>query len=109
MTFNDSPRSTLIRRGLRLILFAAAVGSAITCVSAGDKPAESRRNATLRGDYGLSATGIRAVPPRNGVGQTGTHATIALRTYAGKGGFKGMGVASNGLISGLIQGTPTSG
>ena len=61
-------------------------------------------DATVRGDYGLYATGILAVPPPLGIGQTETHATIALRTYDGKGNFKDVGVLSNGQISGVIQG-----
>jgi hypothetical protein len=43
------------------------------------------------------------------MGQPEMHATIALRIYDGKGGFTGLGVASNGQVTGLTQGTPTSG
>src|SRR5215210_4133586 len=35
-------------------------------------------NATLKGDYGLHATGIRAARPPAGMGQPEMHATIAL-------------------------------
>jgi len=66
-------------------------------------------NATLKGDYGLHATGIRAARPPAGIGQPEMHATIALRTYDGKGSFTGLGIASNGQVTGVSQGTPTSG
>jgi len=66
-------------------------------------------NATLKGDYGLHATGIRPALPPAGMGQPEMHATIAIRTYDGRGNFTGIGVLTNGQVSGVSAGRPTSG
>ena len=68
---------------------ACALGLAFTFLNlplrAADDDDRSCSVASLKGTYGLSANGIRPVPPTI---QMETHATIALRSHDGKGGVK---------------------
>lgn len=86
----------------------AAMAPARLCADDGDGK-EGRRcsNATLRGDYGLHATGIR--PVAGAPGQSETHATLALRTYDGNGRVNSLSVASHGLLTGVRQGLEITG
>jgi len=95
----NQPRILLSALALTMLCFSAPLNAA------DDDGACS--NATLKGDYGLYATGVRH--SRDVPGLIESHATLAWRTYDGKGGFKGIGVASNGQFGGVTQGTPTSG
>ena len=64
-------------------------------------------NATLKGDYGFHATGIRNVP--GAPGQSETHATMGLRTYDGKGEMRGLTLVTQGQITGVRVGIQSTG
>ncbi|MBL8179688.1 MAG: hypothetical protein JNK48_33730, partial [Bryobacterales bacterium] len=61
--------------------------------------------ASLKGAYGLHASGIRPVAGSN---QSETHSTLARRSYDGKGGLKSWPVVSQGQVSGVAEGTGTA-
>lgn len=60
--------------------------------------------ASLKGTYGLHASGTRPVPGSN---QSETHSTLARRSYDGKGGLKSWPIVSQGQVSGVAEGTGT--
>ena len=59
---------------------------------------------TLRGDYGLTGSGVRGLGPA----ASETFATISMVTYDGRGGFSAVGV-SHGQVTGVREGLPVSG
>ncbi|MBS1828792.1 MAG: hypothetical protein JST93_26050 [Acidobacteria bacterium] len=89
--------------------FSNLVGVAVLALTIGNAPAAAQSDedracslATLKGTFGLVATGTRPVPGSN---QTETHSTLALRSYDGKGGLKSWPIVSQGQVSGVAQGT----
>lgn len=107
MHTNDyrSARATLAAA----IISLALPGLTLPVWAANELDDKTCSNATLKGDYGLHATGIRPAVPPAGIGQPEHHATLAIRSYDGKGTFTGTGIVSNGQISGVSQNTSTSG
>jgi hypothetical protein len=101
-------KRTLMRK---LALPALAAGLAIIAISglrADDGQGRQCNNATLKGDYGFHATGIRNVP--GAPGQSEMHATLGVRTYDGKGGVTGLTLVTNGQVTGIrtaLQSTGT--
>ena len=95
----------------KLALLALAIGLAVlptSSVRADDGQGRQCNNATLKGDYGFHATGIRNVP--GAPGQSETHATLGVRTYDGKGELTGLTLVTNGQITGVrtaLQSTGT--
>jgi hypothetical protein len=91
-------------------MLALAAGLLVTspCSLRADD-AEGRRcnNATLKGDYGFHATGIRNVP--GAPGQTEMHATMGLRSYDGKGALTGLTLVTQGQVTGVRLGLPSTG
>ncbi len=81
-------------------LFATIIGSVPVAAQSDDDRACSV--ATLKGTFGLHASGIRPIP---GSIQTETHSTLARRSYDGKGGLKSWPVISQGQVSGVTEGT----
>jgi hypothetical protein len=61
--------------------------------------------ATLKGTFGLHASGTRPVPGSN---QAETHSTLARRAYDGKGGLKSWPIISQGQVSGVAEGAGTA-
>jgi hypothetical protein len=59
---------------------------------------------TLRGDYGLTGTGVRGLGP----GASEVFATISMVSYDGQGGFSAIGV-SHGQVTGVREGLPVTG
>jgi hypothetical protein len=59
---------------------------------------------TLRGDYGLTGTGVRGLGP----GASEAFATISMVTYDGQGGFTAVGV-SHGQTTGVRAGVAVTG
>jgi hypothetical protein len=99
-----------LRRATRA---ATIMGLALTCLMlplrAADNGEGGRKcsNATLKGDYGLLASGIRRVPPGvPGVPQGTTEMFVltGLRTYDGNGVFTTVS-NDHGQISGVSRGT----
>jgi hypothetical protein len=94
------------------IILACGLGLAVTSgpISPVDVAAQVAGTAntcgdhTLRGDYGLLASGIRQVPPPFGPGLEEFTAT-AMWTFDGTGNFtQGLGAALYGRMSGLAPG-----
>jgi hypothetical protein len=90
-------------RNYRTITLLGMALSYLSIPAVADDVDRSCSVATLKGTYGLSAIGIRPVPPSV---QVEMHATLALRAYDGKGGFKTYPIVSNGQISGVMTGLP---
>ncbi|MCU1238731.1 MAG: hypothetical protein JWP63_6698 [Candidatus Solibacter sp.] len=99
-----------LRRATRV---ATTMGLALTCLilpmRAADDGESGRKcsNATVKGDYGLVASGIRAIPP--GVpgippGTTEMFVLTGLRTYDGNGEFRTVS-DDHGQISGVSHAT----
>ena len=87
-----------------------AVGLLVTSprsLRADEGEARQCKNATLKGDYGFHATGIRNVP--GAPGQTEMHATMGMRTYDGKGGVSGLTLVTQGQLTGVRVGLPSTG
>lgn len=82
-----------------LTVLAAALASFPAAAQSDDDRACSV--ATLKGTFGLHASGTRPVPGSN---QTETHSTLARRSYDGKGGLKSWPIVSQGQISGVTEG-----
>lgn len=80
------------------------VATALACVPAAAQSDDDRACsvATLKGTYGLQASGTRPVP---GTNQSETHSTLARRSYDGKGGLKSWPIVSQGQVSGVSEGT----
>lgn len=101
-------RARLLRRGVAV---ATAVATAATAVLltvpsgvTAQEDGEGRvcSNATLRGDYGLLASGVRALPPPVGSG-TEKFAAVALWTFDGTGGItQQAGSAIHGEVLGSV-------
>src|SRR4051812_20315224 len=100
-------------RMLRAATVAATVGLALTCLVLPLRAAEDdegRRkcsNASVKGDYGLVASGLRAISP--GVpgippGTTEMFVLTGLRTYDGNGAFTTVS-NDHGQISGVSRDT----
>jgi hypothetical protein len=103
-----SMKRTLMQK---LAVPALAVGLAVVPTSslwADDGQGRQCKNATLKGDYGFHATGIRNVP--GAPGQSERHATLGVRTYDGKGVVTGLTLVTNGQVTGVrtaLQSTGT--
>lgn len=98
----------LLRRAVPVAAAGGLLAAALTVpwtVAAQD---EGRKRGcserTLRGDYGLSGTGVRGLGP----GTSEAFTTISLVTYDGEGGFSATGV-SHGQVTGVREGLPVTG
>ena len=60
--------------------------------------------ATLKGNYGLHGSGIRAAGP----GVSETHETLAIRSYDGKGSVTSTAIITQGTVTGLGEGDGSS-
>jgi hypothetical protein len=80
-----------------------AAGFVVTlAVSAQEPVAASRCNQhTLRGSYGLLASGSRVIPFGPNAGQTEAVIGTGLRTYDGNGGFTESGTDLHGQLTGV--------
>lgn len=92
----------------RAVPFALAAGIALVLLPTipsqvaahGEGHARSCSERTLRGDYGLLVSGVRAVPPPLG-GGTERFVATALWTFDGQGAFtQGTGAALRGEVTG---------
>jgi hypothetical protein len=108
----SATRRFWLRRAIRV---ATTMGLALTCLMLPLKAAEDDEggrkcsNATLKGDYGLLASGIRGIPPGvPGVppGSTEMFVLTGLRTYDGNGAFTTVS-NDHGQISGVSRDTAT--
>jgi hypothetical protein len=98
----------LLRRALPVAGVAGLLAAALTIPWTVTAQDEGRKRGcseqTLRGDYGLTGTGVRGLGP----GTSETFTTISLVTYDGRGGFTANGV-SHGQVTGVREGLPVSG
>lgn len=86
-----------------VVLCAAAVICVPACAEVDDDRDDRACSvATLKGTFGLHASGTRPVP---GSGQSEKHSTLARRSYDGKGGLKSWPIVSQGQVSGVAEGT----
>jgi hypothetical protein len=105
-------RTTSVRQFLRRAvpvagvvgLLAAAQTVPWTVAAQDDGRKRGCAEHTLRGDYGLSGTGVRGLGP----GTSEAFTTISLVTYDGQGGFSANGV-SHGQVTGVREGLPVTG
>ena len=105
-------RAASVRRLLRRAVPVAAVAGLLatalsvpwTVAAQDDGRKRSCGEHTLRGDYGLSGTGVRGLGP----GASEAFTTISLVTYDGRGGFSANGV-SHGQVTGVREGLPVTG
>lgn len=87
-------------QGAGVVVFALTIASVPAAAQSDEDRACSV--ATLKGTFGLHASGIRPLPGSN---QTESHSTLARRSYDGKGGLKSWPVVSQGQVSGVTEGT----
>jgi hypothetical protein len=100
-------KQTFIHKlGLPALVLALSVTSPCS-LRADDGGGKQCNNATLKGDYGFHATGIRGVPGMPG--QTEMHATMGMRTYDGKGALTGLTLVTQGQVTGVRLGLPSTG
>ena len=102
---SDGRKSVVRGAGLTAVLVGILTLSVPWRVTAqNESPGRVCGTQTLRGDYGLVATGIRGLGP----GISETFATISMVTYDGQGGFTALGV-SHGQTTGVVGDVPVTG
>ena len=108
-TRTDSGRGQLLGRVLAvalgtLIVIAVAMALSPGVAAQGERTGRICAETTLRGDYGLLASGVRGVPPPLG-GGTEQFVATALWSFHGDGTFtQRTGAALHGEVTGIAPG-----
>lgn len=108
-TCTDSGKQQLLGRVLAvalgtLIVIAAAMALSLDVAAQGERTGRICAESTLRGDYGLLASGVRGVPPPLG-GGTEHFVATALWSFHGDGTFtQRTGAALHGEVTGIAPG-----
>lgn len=108
-TRTDSGRRRMLGGGLAMavgtsIVVAAAMAFSPHVAAQGEETGRICAESTLRGDYGLLASGVRRLPPALGGGSEHFVAT-ALWTFHGDGTFtQRTGAALHGEVTGIAPG-----
>lgn len=98
-----------IKRLLRWVAVTVAAGFVVTLAAAAQERVAASDDAktrgcserTLRGSYGLLASGSRIIPFGPNAGKTETVIGTGLRTYDGNGGFTESGADLHGQLTGV--------
>ncbi len=105
-TPRTNARMPLLRRAIPLAVAAGLAVALVPTIPSGVAAHDDTRSRrcserTLRGDYGLLASGVRAVPPFLG-GGTERWVATALWTFDGNGAFtQGPGAGLHGEVTGV--------